>query len=139
MILCIFYKVSICPVALNFFSSFYSKNIKVYIIFLFRINIYFFWIYTECCPIVWDLDISITTHLLSSIQRLLPYSTLCFALEKFDTYLLFCFLPALYIFERKGSVDIPPPKKKVYLNCLTRFFVKYIVQNLNFWNFPSFT
>ena len=118
MILCIFYKVSSCPVAVNFFPLFYSKNIKVYIIFLFRINIYFFQIYTECCPIVWHLDISITTHLLSSIQRLLPYRTLCFfALENFDTYLLCCFLRALYIFEGKGSADTPPQttKRCVYI------------------------
>ena len=137
MILCIFYKVSICPVALNFFSFFYSKNIKVYIIFLFRINIYFFKIYTECCPKVSHLDISITTYLLSSIQRLLPYSTLCFALEKFDTYLLLYFLPALYIFEGKGSVDTPPPTTKRCVYIVSQHFSNYIVQNLNFfWNFP---
>ena len=130
MILCIFFKLSICPVPLNLFSFFYSKNIKVYIIFLFRINIYFFQIYTECCPKVSHLDISITTDLLSSIQRLLRYSTLCFALEKFDSYLLLYFLPALYIFEGKGSVDSPPPyNKKVCLYCLTTFFQIYCAKS----------
>ena len=39
-IVLIFYKVSRCHVALYFFSFLYSKNVKVYIIFLFRINIY---------------------------------------------------------------------------------------------------
>ena len=58
------------------------------------------------------LDISISTRLLSSIQKLLPYNTLCFALGKLDTYLLLYFLPALYIFERKGALHTPHPKKK---------------------------
>ena len=42
MILCIFYKVSIFLVALDVFSFFYSKIVKLYQDFLFRINISFF-------------------------------------------------------------------------------------------------
>ena len=91
------------------------------------------------------LNISISTRLLSSIQKLLPYNTLCFALAKLDTYLLLYFLPALYIFERKGALHTPPPKKKkinkkngVYI--VKQHFFKYIVENLNFfWNFSGFT
>ena len=55
------------------------------------------------------LNISISTRLLSSIQKLLPYNTLCFALGKLDTYLLLYFLPALHIFERKGALHTPTP------------------------------
>ena len=48
----IFYKASLCSIALNFFSLFNSTKVKVYRIFSFRINIYVFRIYTECCPII---------------------------------------------------------------------------------------
>ena len=62
------------------------------------------------------LEILITIRLLSSIQRLHSASTLCFALDKLDTYVLLYFLPALCIFEGKGAVDLPtPPKKGVFL------------------------
>ena len=41
----IFYKVSICPIALDFSCLYYSKNVKVYRMILFRINSYFSQIY----------------------------------------------------------------------------------------------
>ena len=48
----IFYKPSISLITLDFFSVFDLKKVKVYRTFLFRINIYVFEIYTECCPII---------------------------------------------------------------------------------------
>ena len=69
------------------------------------------------------LKILITIHLLSSIQRLHSASTLCFALDKLDTYVLLYFLPALCIFEGKGAVDPPllPPKKVCFYGTTTFF------------------
>ena len=66
------------------------------------------------------LEILIITHLLSSIQRLYSANTLCFTLDKFDTYVLLYFLPAIWIFKGKGALDRPPlppppPKKGVFL------------------------
>ena len=53
----IFCKVRICPIALDFSSCFYSKNVIVCRMFLMRINSYFFQIYIECCsricPMLW--------------------------------------------------------------------------------------
>ena len=73
------------------------------------------------------LDISITTHLLSSIQRLLPCNTLCFTLDKLDTYVLLYFLPGLCIFEGIGLDPPPPlpPPKKMCLYGITTFFQIY--------------
>ena len=48
----IFYKASIYSITLDFFTLFNSTKVKVYRIFSFRINIYVFQIYTECCPII---------------------------------------------------------------------------------------
>ena len=83
------------------------------------------------------LKILITIHLLSSIQRLHSASTLCFALDKLDTYVLLYFLPALCIFEGKGAVDPPYSPQKRCVSMVQQHFSKYIVQNLNFfWNVP---
>ena len=78
------------------------------------------------------LEILITTHLLSSIQRLLPRNTLCFTLDQLDTYVLLYFLPALCIFERKGALDPPPPPllpKKACLHGITTFFQVYCAKS----------
>ena len=48
----IFYKPSISLITLDFFPLFDFKKVKMYRTFLFRINIYVFEIYTECCPII---------------------------------------------------------------------------------------
>ena len=126
----------------GFLFSFFSKKVKVSRIFLFRINIYFFRIYTECCPIISPMlwRFQLPQHLLSSMQRLLPGNTFCFALDKLDTYLLLYFLPAHYVFEGKGALNPPhppshsPQKRCVYI--VLEDFSKYFVQNLTFfWNF----
>ena len=77
--------------------------------------------------------LSITTHLLSFFQRLLPYNTLRFALEKLDTYLLLYFLPVLYNFEGKGHLDLPTPPKNVvfilYNNIFPNTYVKISISS----------
>ena len=130
----LFYKASKCPIALDFFSLFYSKKDKVYIIFLFKINFYFFKIDTECCPIICAMLWRFQLPHIFSIQRLLSSNTLCFEVEKLDTYLLLYFLPALYIFEGKWALDTPlppphPPKKDMCLSCITTFFHIYCAKS----------
>ena len=70
------------------------------------------------------LEILITTHLLSLIQRLDSANTLCFTLDKLDTYVLLYFLPALCIFKGKGALDSPSPKKVCFYG-ITTFFQIY--------------
>ena len=119
----IFYKGSICPIALDFFSLFYFKKVKVYRLFLFRVNIYFIQIYTECCPIICSMlwTFQLPQHLLSSIQRLLSCNTL-FCIRQVR-YLSPTFLHASTLrVWRKRRFKYPPrptlptlPKKGVFI------------------------
>ena len=134
----IFYKVRICPIALDFSSCFYSKNVKVCRMFLMRINSYFFQIYIECCsrifPIFGHLNYNTFTFLLSKVTSL-QYFVFCIRKVRYlsptlDTYLLFYFLPALYSFEGKGPLYPPThPPKKLCLYCITRFFQIYCTKS----------
>ena len=122
----IFYKVSICPITLDFFSFFIPKKSKCIeyfclgLIFTFS-NLYLVLPHNLCNA----LNSSITTYLLSSIQRLLPCNRQ--DINKLDTYLLLYFVPAHYIFEGKGALDprAPPFRvspKRLCLDCRTTFF-----------------
>ena len=119
----IFYKVSICPITLDFFSFFIPKKSKCIeyfclgLIFTFS-NLYLVLPHNLCNA----LNSSITTYLLSSIQRLLPCNRQ--DINKLDTYLLLYFVPAHYIFEGKGALDPPLPTlpKKVVLILYNKIF-----------------
>ena len=124
----IFYKASICPIALDFSSLFYSEKATVHRMFLFRINSYFFQIYTECCPIIcpilWTFQLphiyflpfkgyflAILCVLHQTSQILMSYFTSC---QDFASL-------------KEQEVQIPPlpPPKKMCLYGITKFFQIY--------------
>ena len=120
----IFYKVSICPITLDFFSFFIPKKSKCIeyfclgLIFTFS-NLYLVLPHNLCNA----LNSSITTYLLSSIQRLLP----CIRQDiRQVRYLSPTLLPAstLHLWRKRSSRSSPLPtlRKKVVLRLYNKIF-----------------
>ena len=127
----LFYKASTCPIGLDFSSRFYSKNVKVYRMFLFRINSYFFQIYIECCPricpMLWTFQLqhiyfppfkgyflTILCVLHQRSQILISYFTSC---QRSTTL-------------KENDLQIAPlPLKKLCLYWITTFFQIYCAKS----------
>ena len=132
----LFYKASKCPIALDFFSLFYSKKDKVYIIFLFKINFYFFKIDTECCPIIcamlWRFQLP---HIYFSQFKGYFLPILCVLKQKSQILISYFTSCQHFTSLKENELLIPPSlpptpqKKDMCLSCITTFFHIYCAKS----------